>query len=102
MSRLRRHARSHRLLGALVLAAVAALLLQSASVPHTHAGIRPGLYNQDHDLALLATLHSAATLSGVQAAPAVLVAVTDVPVVGADRADSASPRSADSRAPPRS
>src|SRR5215470_1989378 len=50
-------------LGLLLLVAVAAVVVQGGSVPHTHAGIAPGFYNQDHDGSLLATLHGMATVS---------------------------------------
>jgi hypothetical protein len=102
MRDLRGPARSRRRLGALLLVAAAALFLQGAAVPHLHAGISPGLYNQDHDLTLLATLHGAATLSAAQPAPVVLVAVTAVAPLPTDAVDSATRRATDSRAPPRS
>lgn len=93
-------ASSHRLLGAVLLIALAALLLQGATVPHTHAGVSPGLYNQEHDLALLATLHGAAVLHDTQPAPLVLTAVTAL-TPAATGAPGSSPRSSvDGRAPP--
>jgi hypothetical protein len=93
--------RSRHLLGTLLLLVAATLLLQAASVPHTHAGFRPGYYNQDHDLVLLATLHGAATLSAAAPTPIVPVVVTAVTPVSADGADSAPRPASDSRAPPR-
>jgi hypothetical protein len=91
---------SRRLLGAVLLVALAALLLQGAAVPHTHAGVGPGLYNQDHDLALLATLHGAAVLHDAQPAPLVL-AVATAPTPPSRGTPPSSPQStADSRAPP--
>jgi hypothetical protein len=94
-------ASSRRLLGAILLVALATLLLQGATAPHTHAGVSPGLYNQDHDLALLATLHGAAVLQGTQPAPFVLVA-GPAPASPRGRTPASPPRStADSRAPPR-
>ncbi|HET7339923.1 MAG TPA: hypothetical protein VFL90_00550 [Methylomirabilota bacterium] len=94
--------RSRHRLGALLLVAAAALLLQGAALPHTHAGATPGFYNQDHDLTLLATLHGAATLSAAQPALVVLVAVTAVTPLATGVAAPAPRRAADSRAPPRS
>jgi hypothetical protein len=38
--------------------AMAGLVLQVGSVPHLHAGQQLGLYNQEHDLTLLAGLAS--------------------------------------------
>jgi hypothetical protein len=87
-------------LGFLLLLTVAALVLQGASVPHTHAASSPGFYNHDHDLMLLAALHGAALLADV--APAALVVVvaatvTPLPI----RSPASAPRpTCDCRAPP--
>jgi hypothetical protein len=84
----------------LLLATIVTMLLQGACLPHTHAGIGAGLYNQDHDLTLLATLHGAAVLLDAQPAPLVL---SEVSVVTPARiASPAAPArsTADSRAPP--
>lgn len=85
---------------ALLLVVATALLLQGAVTPHTHAGARPGVYNEDHDLALLATLHGAAVLHDAHPAP--FVFLVSVAVIAAGTCVPAStPRStADSRAPP--
>jgi len=98
MPRLRGTTRSS--LGLLLLVAVAAVVLQGGSAPHTHAGIGPGLYNQDHDLALLATLHGAATISAAQPAMLPFAVVSSVAPTASDPVDSASRSAADSRAPP--
>jgi len=100
MQDLRRLARSP--LALLLVLAAATVVLQGGSVPHTHAGIGPGFYNQDHDGALLATLHGVATFSaGQPAAEPVLVLASIVPDSSA--AIHAAPRSlAASRAPPQS
>ena len=37
-----------------ILLGLVALLLASASLPHLHAGTEAGLWNQEHDLALMA------------------------------------------------
>ena len=58
------------------------LLLQGACLPHTHTGVGAGLYNQDHDLSLLATLHGAAVLLDAQPAPLVSVVVSAVTPAG--------------------
>ena len=85
----------------LLLVAAALFLLQSGTVPHTHAGVGAGLYNQDHDLALLAALHGAATLDASPTAPVVVVSVAPAPLHTAAPPESAVARAADSRAPPR-
>ena len=100
MPRLRRVARSP--LALLLLAAVAAVVLQGASMPHTHAGLGPGLYNQDHDGALLATLHGVATISAAQPAMQPVVVLASIAPAPSGRAHSALRSSADSRAPPQS
>jgi hypothetical protein len=101
MAGVRRHGvSSGRLLGAVLLVALATLLLQGATVPHTHAGVSPGLYNQDHDLALLATLHGAAVLHDAPITPLVLTAVTALAPPSSDARVSSSRSSRDSRAPP--
>ena len=99
MSELRPIARSP--LGLLLLIAVAAVLLQSGSVPHTHAGIGPGFYNHDHDGALLATLHGVATISAAQPAVQPVVVRASIILASSDHDDSAPRSSAASRAPPR-
>jgi hypothetical protein len=89
-----------RWLGFLLLVAIAVVFVQSAIIPHTHAGVGPGLYNEDHDLALLATLHGAAVLLDAQPAPFVFAAVPVLLPPGGP-APASTPRStADSRAPP--
>lgn len=101
MGRLRtRHPAPGRLLGVVLLVALASLVLQGALLPHTHARVGPGLYNQDHDLALLATLHGAAVLHDAQPVPPLVSLVAALAALGS-RAPSSPPRStADSRAPP--
>ena len=84
----------------LLLAAVVTMLLQGACLPHTHAGVGPGLYNQDHDLTLLATLHGAAVLLDAQPAPLVLCEVSVVTPAGITAPATPARSTADSRAPP--
>lgn len=56
--------------------ALTALVLDAGSVPHSHAGLQVGLYNQEHDLAYLATFSSAAPLPEAVSVPlAVIVAI---------------------------
>ena len=98
MPRLRDAARSPLLV--LLLVAVAAVVAQGTGVPHTHLGIGPGLYNQDHDLALLATLHGAATISAAQPALKPVVVLIAVAPAGSGAIDSTPRPAADSRAPP--
>jgi|SRR5689334_12641128 hypothetical protein len=84
----------------LLLVAVVAIVAQGGAVPHTHAGIGPGFYNQDHDLALLATLHGAATISAAQPALAPVVVLAAVAPAPSAPIDSTARPAADSRAPP--
>lgn len=78
------------------------LLLQSASLPHTHAGAADGLFNQEHDLTLLATIGTVAC--DVPGAPAVLVVLvgTAVASLAGSRPATTLLRGADPRAPPAS
>jgi hypothetical protein len=93
--------RPRRVVGVVLLLAVAAALLQSAGLPHTHAISRPGLYNQEHDLVLLATLHGAAVVAEASPAPLVFDLVEAI-VAPATRPPASAARStSDSRAPPR-
>jgi hypothetical protein len=86
---------------ALLLALLAVpLLLQGASVPHTHAGAAAGLFNQEHDLTLLATMGTVA--SDVPVVPAVIVVLVATVVASLARSRPATMflRAADPRAPP--
>jgi hypothetical protein len=85
--------------GALATLALVGLLLSVGSVPHAHTGHGVGLYNQEHDL----TLHASLTAQGTLAdAPPVLTieAVERVASSGRDRPALAVARAARSRAPP--
>jgi len=84
---------------ALILLVLVALIAQGACVPHTHTGAGVGLFNQEHDLTLLATAGTAAPLP-----VAVLLFVI---MITASVCGSAPPapvvfvsRDAESRAPP--
>jgi hypothetical protein len=101
MSSLRSRPSPHRILGLLLLLAVAAVLLQGASAPHTHAVSKPGLYNQDHDLVLLATLHGAAVLADASPVPLVFVLVAAIVLLAIGPPASTARSTCDSRAPPR-
>jgi hypothetical protein len=82
-----------------ILLGLVALLLASASLPHLHAGAEAGLWNQEHDLALMAFGHHACQVDAMPvlgvvptlAAPSALAAPH---LVGAPL------RFSDSRAPP--
>lgn len=81
-------------------AAVAAVVLEAGSLPHLHVGQGPGLFNQEHDLAYLATLAGKTVATAgvdVPAAPA----RADAPVVAVPLPPSRPLIAADTRAPPR-
>src|SRR5439155_317832 len=83
-----------------VLLGLVALLLASASLPHLHAGAEAGLWNQEHDLALMATFGTQACQ--VDAMP-VLGLVPTLPGPRAPAAPGAAPApaaTAPSTAPP--
>ena len=92
--------RSCRALGLLLLLAVAGLVLQGASVPHTHAASSPGYYNHDHDFVLLAALHGAAVLVDVAPAPLVVVLVASLALLAISPPTVAPRPTCDCRAPP--
>ena len=85
----------------LLLLGVAAFLLAGASMPHTHAGVGPALWNADHDLSLMAAFGNHACQ--LDAMPVLGLALTLVAILALDPVRSASaPLSfAGSRAPPR-
>jgi hypothetical protein len=84
----------------LVLLLTVPLLLQGATLPHTHFGAPDGFFNQEHDLTLLALVGTVASLAA--AAPAVLLTLVVVAAAGGGRTGpvSSPARAAASRAPP--
>ena len=91
---------SRLMLVTLLLLAAAGMVLQTGSVPHTHAASSSGVYNGEHDLTLLAGLAGHAPLT--VAAPAITVDAVSTLVASsvAERPASRLARSGDSRAPP--
>ena len=85
---------------ALLLLLMLPLLLQSASLPHTHFGAPDGFFNQEHDLTLLAVVGTVALLDA--AAPALLLTLVLIAVAAGSRRRpvTTSVRAAASRAPP--
>jgi hypothetical protein len=85
---------------ALLLLLTVPLLLQGASLPHTHFGAPDGFFNQEHDLTLLAIVGTVASLDA--GAPAlVLMLVLMAVTVGRWQHPVTTPaRAAASRAPP--
>ena len=68
---------SARVFAGTILAAFAllGLVLATGSIPHAHTGLGPGLYNQEHDLTLLAAVGAAAaTPEAPSVAPLVVIA----------------------------
>ena len=88
------------LITVLALLAAAAMVLQAGSVPHRHDDRNAGLYNQEHDLTLLAGLAGHATTPGL--APSVAIDTVSAPVVPATpaRPTLEALGAGDSRAPP--
>ena len=83
-----------------ILLGLVAVLLGSASLPHLHAGAEAGLWNQEHDLALMATFGTQACQ--VDAMPVLgLVPTLAAPSApAAPHLPGAPLRLTDSRAPP--
>jgi hypothetical protein len=84
----------------LVLLAVIALGVESASTPHAHASADPAFFNQEHDLTTLATFRSGAPVPSTVPAvsPTLVVAFLVATVVA--RPFATPVRHGDSRAPP--
>jgi ABC-type dipeptide/oligopeptide/nickel transport system permease subunit len=84
----------------LLVLGLAAFLLAGATLPHLHASGGLGLWNEEHDLGLMAAVGSAASLTDgapvVVLTPTVLLALAP----SAERLAGAPLRLADSRAPP--
>ena len=84
-----------------LLLAVVAMLLAGASLPHTHAGSSPGIWNADHDLTLMAAFGThACPLDAMPVLGLAIVISAAISLVAAHRA-AAPLRLSDSRAPPR-
>jgi hypothetical protein len=89
-------------LSLLLLLAASGMVLQAGSVPHLHAGSEPGVYNEEHDLTLMAGL--AGHVLVADSAPAVTLepVVALLPPAVAGHPASRIALAGDSRAPPRS
>jgi len=84
-----------------LLLGVVALVLAGASLPHTHDGSTPGLWNADHDLTLMATFGThACQLDAMPVIGIALVLAAAISLAAAPLA-AAPARLPDSRAPPR-
>ena len=88
------------LIGLLALVAASGMVLQGGSVPHLHDDHEAGLYNQEHDLTLLAGLAGHALAP--DAAPALTIEAVSaaLAVIAPARPTLRIAGSSDSRAPP--
>jgi hypothetical protein len=82
-----------------ILCAIAPLLLQGATLTHTHERGNPGLYNQEHDFTLYA-ISGAAVLPETVAAIVAFVLAISVCIAAPPRPRSIAYAAADCRAPP--
>ena len=89
-----------RLAFLLLVLATVGIVLQAASLPHLHAGNQAGLYNEEHDLTLLAGLAGHVLLAGVTPALVVALIATLLQRHVAERPPLRLRHAADSRAPP--
>jgi hypothetical protein len=78
----------------------AAFVLAGASLAHLHASGELGLWNQEHDLGLMAALGSAAAQLDAAPVVALALALLLTPALRADRLASAPLSASASRAPP--
>jgi hypothetical protein len=83
----------------IVLCAAVPLLLQGATLTHTHERGKPGLYNQEHDFTLYA-VSGAAALPETAAAIVAIVLAVSVYIVASPRPRKVTCAAGDSRAPP--
>lgn len=82
-----------------LLLTVVPMVSQAASIPHSHNAQAPGLFNEDHDLTLLA----ASSTVAVSEAPTLLIAPIITAFISlrpASRPSTYSAGTTDSRAPP--
>ena len=84
-----------------LLLGVVALLLAGASLPHTHAGSIPGIWNADHDLTLMAAFGTHACQLDAMPVLGIAVVIAAAISLAATRLAAAPIRLSDSRAPPR-
>jgi len=82
-----------------ILCAVLPLLVQGATLTHTHERGKPGLYNQEHDFTLYA-VSGAAALPGAVAVIVAIVLAVSICFVAPRRPARIACAAADSRAPP--
>ncbi len=83
----------------LVALALLGLVVATGTVPHSHIGPGPGLFNQEHDLTTLAGVGAAAaTPEAPSVAP--LVDVADALIIAPALVTRPAHRGVDSRAPP--
>jgi hypothetical protein len=87
------------LLVLVILCSVVPLLIQGATLTHTHERGNPGFYNQEHDFSLYAVSGAAALPEAAAAIVAIVVAVS-VCIVAQHRPRRIACAAADSRAPP--
>ena len=84
----------------LLFLAAAGMVLQAGSVAHVHADAAPGIYNEEHDLTLMAGLSAQVILVDAAPAPALEAISALLAPYAVEHAASRVVFSADSRAPP--
>jgi hypothetical protein len=85
---------------ALLVLACAGMVAQAGSLPHVHKAYEPGIYNEEHDLSLLAALAAQALLCDGMPAAGIDAVVSEVPSPSPERPAIRSLRARASRAPP--
>lgn len=84
----------------LLLIPAAGMVLQAGSVPHAHAASHAGIYNEEHDLTLLAGLAGHVLLADATPVVAFDSISALIPPYVPERPAARLARSGDSRAPP--
>lgn len=88
------------LIGLLALVAASGMVLQGGTVPHLHDDHEAGLYNQEHDLTLLAGLAGHAVAPDAAPTPAIDAVSAPIRTTAPPRPPLRIAGSSDSRAPP--
>jgi hypothetical protein len=84
----------------LLVLACAGMVVQAGSLPHVHKAHDPGIYNEEHDLTLLAALAAHGLLSDAAPVPGIDAVVSTLLALVPERPALRSVHTGPSRAPP--
>jgi len=84
----------------MLLLAASGMMLEAGSVPHLHAAHDAGVYNEEHDLTLLASLAGHVVLADAPVVPSADGVPASAPALAPQHAPRPLADSGESRAPP--